>query len=117
MYSTNLSLTGSWYKCEQISLSQDAGKDMYKSLSHSKLVQVCTVQISLTGHWHKNVQISLTGSWQKYLQISLSQEAGKDMYKSLSPCKLVQVLYVQYKSLAHWKLAQMCTNLSNTGRR
>ena len=62
MYSTNLSLTRSWHKYVQISLSQDASKHMYKSLSHRTPVKICT-------------NLSLTVSWYKYVQISPSQRS------------------------------------------
>ena len=39
---TNLTLTGSQYKYVQISLSHEAGTNMYKSLSYNKPVQICT---------------------------------------------------------------------------
>ena len=57
---------------------------MYNSLSHSELVQVCTVQISFTRNWHK------------YVQISISQEVGTNVYKSHS----------------HRTPVKICTNLS-----
>ena len=86
----SLSLTGSLYNYEQISLSQEApyqyvqislsqeagtniykylsqkgaGTNMYKSLSYKEPVQICTYSTNL----------SLTGSWFKYVQISFSQE-------------------------------------------
>ena len=53
-YSTNLSLTGSWFKFVQISLSQDpvpictnlsltgSGYNRYKSLSHKEPAPICT---------------------------------------------------------------------------
>ena len=39
---TNLSLTISQYKYVQISLSHEAGTNIYKSLSYNKPVQICT---------------------------------------------------------------------------
>ena len=57
---------------------------MYNSISHSELVQVCTVQISFTRNWHK------------YVQISISQEVGTNVYKSHS----------------HRTPVKICTNLS-----
>ena len=45
---------------------------MYKSVSHIKLVQICT-------------KLSLTVSWYRYVQqkIFISQEAAANTYKSL----------------------------------
>ena len=65
MYSTNLSLTGSWHKCVQISLSHRT-PEKYIYNSHSLTVHVsCMVQACTA-------------------QISLSPEAGINMYESLS---------------------------------
>ena len=59
--------TGGWYQYVQISISQEAGTNMYNSISHSELVQVCVVQISL------------------------SPGAGTNMYKSVCHKKPVQI--------------------------
>ena len=83
----NLSLTGSWYKYVQ-----------YKSLSlsHQQLVPICA-NLSLTVSWYKYEQ---SFSHSKLVpvctvQISLPPEAGTNMYKSLPHSKLVQVYSVQ----------------------
>ena len=101
----NLSPSGSWYKYVQISLSQEtgtklyksllsqeAGTNMYKSLSHRKPVPICK-NLSPSGGWYKYVHtnLSLTGSRYLYVQISLSQGAGTNMYKSLFHKKLLQI--------------------------
>ena len=111
----NLSLTVSWYQYIQ-----------FKSLSHRRLVQMCT-NLSLTVSWYKYVQYKSpsTGGWYKYVPNSLSQDAGKNMYKSVSHSKLVQICtnlsltlswyrYVQQQSLSHKKPLQIRINLSLT---
>ena len=123
---TYLSLTGSWYKYAQISISQEAKTNTYKSLPHRKLVQVCSIKkplpfrklvrictkLSLTGtgtnctnlfSHRRLVQICtklyLTGSRYPYVKIFLPPAAGTNMYKSLP----------------HRKPVPLCTNLPSQG--
>ena len=81
----------------------------YKYLPHSKLVQICSVQISLS---HRKLvpmcaNLSLTVSGYKYEQ-SLSQS-------KLVPVRTVQISLPPeagtnvYKSLPHSRLVQECT--------
>ena len=79
---------------------------MYKSVSHIKLVQICT-KLSLTVSWYtgtgmyskkslshkKLLQIRINLSLT--VQIFLPLEAGTNVYKSLPHSKLVQVYTVQ----------------------
>ena len=120
----SLSLTGSLYNYEQISLSQEApyqyvqislsqeagtniykylsqkgaGTNMYKSLSYKEPVQICTYSTNL----------SLTGSWFKFVQISLSQ----DPVPICTNLSLTGSGYNRYKSLSHKEPAPICTTLS-----
>ena len=133
---TYLSLTGSWYKYAQISISQEARTNMYKSLPHRKLVQVCSEKIShlpeagtnmykslshrkpvqnctkLFSH-RKLVQICtnlyLTGSRYLYVKIFLPLAAGTNMYIQISPSQ--EAGTYMYKSPSHRELVQICTNL------
>ena len=85
----NLSLTGSWYKYVQY-------KSLSLSLTSSWYIPICA-NLSLTVSWYKYEQ---SFSHSKLVpvctvQISLPPEAGTNMYKSLPHSKLVQVYSVQ----------------------
>ena len=77
---------------------------MYSTnLFHQKLAQICT-------------NLYLTRSWHKCVQISFSQDAGKNMYKSLSllKSKLFVPVLLHYHMRTppppppHWWLAGRC---------
>ena len=85
----NLSLTGSWYKYVQY-------KSLSLSLTSSWYIPICA-NLSLTVSWYKYEQ---SFSHSKLVpvctvQISLPPEAGTNMYKSLPHSKLVQEFSVQ----------------------
>ena len=98
---TYLSLTGSWYKYAQISISQEAKTNTYKSLPHRKLVQVCSIKkTSPLPEAGKHMYKTLSHrNWYKLYKSLLSQEAGPNMYKTLS----------------HRKPVPICKNLSPSG--
>ena len=94
---THLYLTRSRYQYVQISPSQDAGTNMYKSLSYKEPVQNMN-----------STNLSPTGSWYKYVQISLSQ----DPVPLCTNLSLTGSCYNRYKSLSHKEPAPICTTLS-----
>ena len=94
---THLYLTRSRYQYVQISPSQDAGTNMYKSLSYKEPVQNMN-----------STNLSPTGSWYKYVQISLSQ----DPVPLCTNLSHTGSSYNRYKSLSHKELAPICTTLS-----
>ena len=114
---THLYLTRSRYQYVQISPSQDAGTNMYKSLSYKEPVQNMN-----------STNLSPTGSWYKYVQISLSQEPVQictSLYLTRSPVPVCTSLsltgswykYVHCTSLYLTReLVPICTILSLTGR-
>ena len=62
---------------------------MYSTnLFHQKLAQICT-------------NLYLTRSWHKCVQISFSQDAGKNMYKSLSLSLEIEIVYACLAPLPH----------------
>ena len=94
--SINLSLTVSWYKYVQ-----------YKSLSlsHQQLVPICA-NLSLTVSWYKYEQ-SLSHSKLvpvRTVQISLPPEAGANAYKTLPHSTVSWYKYIQYKSPSNRRL-------------
>ena len=130
---THLYLTRSRYQYVQISPSQEAGTNMYKSLSYKEPVQNMN-----------STNLSPTGSWYKYVQISLSQEPVQictSLYLTRSPVPVCTSLsltgswykYVHctslyltrelvpictlYNSLPHRALVQICTSLNLTRSR
>ena len=139
---THLYLTRSRYQYVQISPSQEAGTNMYKSLSYKEPVQnMNSTNLSPTGSWYKYVQISLsqepvqictslyltrspvpvctslslTGSWYKYVQVSISQGSWYQ-YVQFSPSQSAGTN--MYKSQSYKEPVQICTystNLSLTG--
>ena len=107
---THLYLTRSRYQYVQISPSQDAGTNMYKSLSYKEPVQNMN-----------STNLSPTGSWYKYVQISLSQEPVQictSLYLTRSPVPVCTSLsltgsgYNRYESLSHKEPAPICKTLS-----